>query len=62
MTTGKWQGAKREQGAGWGGGRQEAGKTVPDLQRLRYGRREAWPEPRTVFRRAKQTRRAARRG
>ncbi|HEY0863910.1 MAG TPA: DUF3488 and transglutaminase-like domain-containing protein [Lacunisphaera sp.] len=32
-----------------------------DLRRLRYGRRETWPEPRGVFRRAKQARRAARR-
>ncbi|HWA27264.1 MAG TPA: DUF3488 and transglutaminase-like domain-containing protein [Lacunisphaera sp.] len=32
-----------------------------DLQRLRYGRRETWPEPRTVFRRAKQARKAAKR-
>jgi transglutaminase-like putative cysteine protease len=30
---------------------------VADLQRLRYGRRENWPEPRGVFKRAKQVRR-----
>jgi hypothetical protein len=34
---------------------------VSELQRLRYGRRETWPEPRGVFRRAKQARRAAKR-
>ena len=27
---------------------------VTDLQRLRYGRRETWPEPVGVFRRARQ--------
>ena len=31
-----------------------------DLRRLRYGRRETWPEPRGVFRRARQARRRAR--
>ena len=33
---------------------------ILDLQRLRYGRREGWPEPRGVFRRARQARRRAR--
>lgn len=33
---------------------------ILDLQRLRYGRREGWPEPRGVFRRARQARKAAR--
>jgi hypothetical protein len=28
-------------------------EVVADLQRLRYGRRESWPEPRGVFKRAK---------
>jgi hypothetical protein len=42
------------------GRRTEDGDVVHDLQRLRYGRRETWPEPRGVFRRAKQARRAAR--
>ncbi|MDQ5978397.1 MAG: protein-glutamine gamma-glutamyltransferase [Verrucomicrobiota bacterium] len=32
-----------------------------DLRRLRYGRRETWPEPRAVFKRARAARRAARR-
>lgn len=32
---------------------------VSELQRLRYGRRETWPEPRGVFNRARQARRAA---
>lgn len=31
-----------------------------ELLRLRYGRRETWPEPRAVFKRARQARRAAR--
>ncbi|HVT72167.1 MAG TPA: DUF3488 and transglutaminase-like domain-containing protein [Lacunisphaera sp.] len=34
-----------------------AGDVVADLQRLRYGRRETWPEPAGVFRRARQARR-----
>jgi transglutaminase-like putative cysteine protease len=36
-------------------------QVIAELQRLRYGRRETWPEPRGVFRRAKQSRRAGRR-
>jgi hypothetical protein len=31
-----------------------------DLQRLRYGRRETWPEPRGVFKRARKARKVAR--
>ncbi len=31
-----------------------------DLRRLRYGRRETWPEPHGVFKRARQARRAVR--
>ncbi len=34
---------------------------VADLRRLRYGRRESWPEPRGVFQRARRARRSARR-
>ena len=34
-------------------------EVLSDLRRLRYGRRESWPEPRGVFKRAKD---AARRG
>jgi hypothetical protein len=30
-----------------------------DLRRLRYGRRETWPEPHGVFKRARQARRMA---
>lgn len=33
-----------------------------DLRRLRYGRRETWPEPRGVFKRARQARRSVSRG
>ncbi|MBI3885451.1 MAG: DUF3488 domain-containing protein [Opitutae bacterium] len=36
------------------------GGVVAELQRLRYGRRETWPEPRAVFRRAKRARSLAR--
>ena len=43
------------------GREQEIDVVVGDLQRLRYGRRETWPEPRAVFKRAKQARRVARR-
>jgi len=39
----------------------EDSEVIHDLRRLRYGRRETWPEPRGVFKRAKQARRAARR-
>lgn len=35
---------------------------VDELQRLRYGARETWPEPGAVFRRARRVRRAARSG
>ena len=49
-TAGKWLVRLREKANG--------GEVVPDLQRLRYGRRETWPEPRGVFKRARQARRA----
>ncbi len=39
----------------------EVGEVSGDLQRLRYGRRETWPEPRAVFKRARQARRLAKR-
>jgi hypothetical protein len=42
-----------------GGQETEDREIILDLRRLRYGRRETWPEPRAVFRRAKQARRAA---
>jgi transglutaminase-like putative cysteine protease len=38
----------------------EDSEVIHDLRRLRYGRRETWPDPRGVFRRAKQARRTAR--
>jgi protein-glutamine gamma-glutamyltransferase len=38
----------------------EASEVIPDLQRLRYGRRETWPEARGVFQRAKRARKAGR--
>lgn len=52
-TAGVWLGRLRQGAA--------QSEVVGDLQRLRYGRRETWPEPRVVFRRAKQARRTARR-
>ncbi len=35
-------------------------EVVADLRRLRYGRRETWPEPRSVFKQAKRVRKTAR--
>jgi hypothetical protein len=37
-------------------------QVVADLQRLRYGRRDSWPEARGVFKRARQARKAGGRG
>ncbi len=34
--------------------RPEEGTLMADLRRMRYGRRESWPEPRQVFRRARR--------
>ncbi len=42
--------------------RPPAAGVVGDLQRLRYGRRESWPEPAGVFKRARRARREATRG
>jgi hypothetical protein len=39
----------------------DADEVVAELRRLRYGRRETWPEPRGVFKRARKVRRTARR-
>ena len=39
----------------------EPPEVVADLQRLRFGRRETWPEPGRVFQRARRARRAVRR-
>jgi hypothetical protein len=36
------------------------GAVIADLRRLRYGRRETWPEPRGVFRRARRAGKARR--
>ncbi|MBS0631159.1 MAG: DUF3488 domain-containing protein, partial [Verrucomicrobia bacterium] len=47
---GRWLGKLRVPGAGgWSG---EANAVVAELQRLRFGPVETWPEPRAVFRRA----------
>ena len=68
-TAGRWL-ARLRQPAEAGGpsfakapdGRQPTadGDVVADLRRLRYGRRETWPEPRGVFKRAKRARRTVR--
>jgi transglutaminase-like putative cysteine protease len=42
------------------GRKTEDTEVIQDLQRLRYGRRESWPEPRRVFKQAKRARKAAR--
>ncbi len=52
-TAGVWLGRLRP-----GGDQREV---VTELQRLRYGRRETWPEPRAVFKRARQARRTVHR-
>ena len=56
-TAGRWLTRLRERTENRGR-RTEDGEVVHELQRLRYGRRETWPEPRGVFRRARQARRA----
>jgi hypothetical protein len=52
LQAGKWLVRLRERDSG-------PREVVAELQRLRYGRRETWPEPRSVFKRARQARRAA---
>ena len=44
-----------------GVGEDDLDRVREDLRRLRYGRRETWPEPRAVFKRARQARRVAKR-
>ncbi|MBI2813406.1 MAG: DUF3488 domain-containing protein [Opitutae bacterium] len=44
----------------WQGTSGKPDPVVADLRRLRYGRRETWPEPRGVFKRARLARRAIR--
>ena len=53
---GRWL-ARLRQRAGTRGEAPEEAPVILDLQRLRYGRRESWPEPRGVFRRARRSRR-----
>lgn len=55
-TAGKWLGRIAECEAR-NAERPEIVSVRADLQRLRYGRRETWPEPRGVFRRARKARR-----
>ncbi len=59
-TAGKWLGRIAECGVR-NAERPELANVRLDLRRLRYGRRETWPEPRGVFRRAKQARKTIRR-
>lgn len=54
-TAGKWL-TRLRQTAENRGQSSEDSEVVPDLQRLRYGRRETWPEPRGVFKRARRAR------
>lgn len=54
---GRWLGKMRE----YATTNAECAAVREELRRLRYGRRETWPEPRAVFRRARAARRAARR-
>lgn len=55
QTAGRWL-ARMRQSAEARRQRTEDSEVIHDLRRLRYGRRETWPEPRAVFRRAKQAR------
>jgi transglutaminase-like putative cysteine protease len=56
---GRWLGRLKAERIGeTGNDGQEVRQVVRDLQRLRYGHRDSWPEPRAVFRRARQARRA----
>jgi hypothetical protein len=57
---GRWL-ARLKESDRWQAARDKPDSVVVDLRRLRYGRRETWPEPRGVFRRAGVARRAARR-
>jgi len=57
---GRWLGRLKESDPGQGTS-DKPDPVVADLRRLRYGRRETWPEPRGVFRRARHARRATRR-
>ncbi len=61
QTAGRWLGRLRQPTEA-GERRPETGEVVRELQRLRYGRRETWPEPRAVFKRARQVRRTVGRG
>jgi hypothetical protein len=45
----------------YNGGGGETARVIGELQRLRFGARETWPEPEPVFRRARAAVRAERR-
>lgn len=61
QNAGRWLGKMRERGViGGGSGSSEAAQAIAELQRLRYGARETWPEPRGVFKRAKRVKTAKR--
>ncbi len=55
---GRWLGRLRQKSAG-GARRPEEDELLDELQRVRFGRRETWPEPRAVFRRARRWKRKA---
>jgi len=59
-TAGRWL-ARLRQPSEDRGRKAEDGGVIHELQRLRYGRRETWPEPRAVFKRARQARRSVKR-
>lgn len=57
----RWLGRLVEEAAARPEARAEAAAVRAELLRLRFGRRETWPEPRRVFQRARAARRALRR-
>ncbi len=50
---GRWLGQLRQKSTG-GARRPDEDELLDELQRVRFGRRETWPEPRAVFRRARR--------
>jgi protein-glutamine gamma-glutamyltransferase len=55
---GRWLGQLRQRSAG-GARRPDEEELLDELQRVRFGRRETWPEPRAVFRRARRWKKKA---
>ena len=52
---GRWLGKLNRGGPNGARPEQELERVHSELLRLRYGRKETWPEPREVFRRARRT-------